>query len=152
VDRQAIFDRVVGHMLVQNEKSLAMIEDRLLCRYRGPRNLRCGIGAIIPDNIFESTMEFSRIAVLLHTPDANTRLREHFEIENSEDIAFLTVLQSIHDSVAVENWMNQFEVFAKTYNLRWTWDADAVIEERSRVCGSSIDIREGQDAPAGAKL
>jgi len=139
MDRQAIFDRVVGHMLVQGEKSTATTQGAgsNACKYRGPRKLRCGIGAIIPDELYTSSMECKGITTLLLT---RPLLRKYFEVKNDFDSLFLNSLQRIHDTIKVEAWMWTFREFAIQNGLRWTWDADAVIEERSRCHGSPSGV------------
>jgi len=133
MDRQKLFDQAVEHMLVQGEISAQGVAASGLpaCKYRGPRQLRCGIGGIIPDAMYHPRMENVAIKALVwSTCDLayEKELAEYFGVENQQDANLLEAIQSIHDSCSPKSWMEAFEKVAKDYGLRWTWDADAVLE------------------------
>lgn len=50
---QKIFNKVVQHLHDQKEPSI----ENGNCKYRGPNNLKCAIGALIPDSSYDPKME-----------------------------------------------------------------------------------------------
>lgn len=111
IDRQDIFNRIVGHARSQNAK--AVFSDNT-CRYRVPNStLKCFIGCLIPDEKYNPSMEGG----LGYNPEQifDAIFGSH-EI-NREDYFFLKCLQSIHDVYPVSKWELKFTQFSKNYNL-----------------------------------
>ncbi len=55
--RQEVFDTVARHLLTQRKKSYCMRNGRQACLYRGPHGLRCAVGVLIPDELYDEKME-----------------------------------------------------------------------------------------------
>lgn len=105
---QDIFDKVAKHLLTQNAKSE---NAEGMCMYRGPGELRCAAGWIIPDNLYNSKMETRRMyAVFSDFP----KVAEYLGRENSE---LVQRLQDVHDQEPVEYWPTALKVVAEKFEL-----------------------------------
>ncbi len=106
MDAQEIFDTVARHLLKQRERS----GSKANCRYRCQSGLKCAVGILIPDDVYEATMENNAVSgLLLYWSNKFSHLRP-YEI-------LLQKLQSIHDSCEVDDWMGQLYSVAKNFNL-----------------------------------
>lgn len=52
MDKQAIFDRVVTHLLTQKRRSVTITGGVRTCMYRAPNGDMCAIGCLIPDDVY----------------------------------------------------------------------------------------------------
>ena len=59
---QEIFDRVVEHLAQQKKRSMY---DKDTCAYRSEDGLKCAIGALIPDEYYDSEFEEKNISTLI---------------------------------------------------------------------------------------
>lgn len=71
---QSIFNRIWKRTREQGKRSLEQVQSlgrpgtsSLTCRYRGVGGLKCGIGHVIPDEIYDPQMEGQRVGILLAT-------------------------------------------------------------------------------------
>ena len=119
--KQEIFDQVVRHARQQGEKAMS---DG--CFYRQPgSNLRCFIGALIPDSLYDPKMEHTRITGLITMNCFGEipfpKLAEYILPEDinlrEQAVYFLLELQDIHDGWSVENWEREFQRFADRWEL-----------------------------------
>ncbi len=109
---QQIFDTVARHLHQQRGRSV----DGVQCLYRGPGDLKCAVGCLIPDELYTPDMEGHPIIILL---GRNKDLRNLF----GTGVMLLSSLQTTHD--AVNNWNtdnrfarpNELRVIAHTYKL-----------------------------------
>jgi hypothetical protein len=108
--RQEIYNKVATHLLAQNEVSKNELGR---CLYRGPRGLKCGIGVLIPDDVYDPCCENTAADQLHH------RLSGEFcrSIGTRRDGAFLCGLQAIHDNWQPQDWANKLREFALVYSL-----------------------------------
>jgi len=99
MNNQEIFDRVAKHLLQQNCVAVTSFG----CAYRGYKNTKCAIGALIPDDIYDPDMEGNDIISLLNKYPSIKNLFE------GVDKTFLDKLQQCHDSIVrlnVDNIMD----------------------------------------------
>ena len=61
MNAQEIFDKVMGHLRKQGERS---INNNDACLYRGPGSLQCAIGCLIPDELYSSQMERLSLSIV----------------------------------------------------------------------------------------
>lgn len=111
--QQEILNKVVAHMRAQS--AVAVTHDGQCC-YRVPDSeLRCAIGALIPDDIYSPAFERRTIAVLLeHDYPA---LKSHFD---GMDIDFLCALQNAHDeSKTTDEWVAGTKFQCEKRGLTW---------------------------------
>ena len=106
---QEVFDKVATHLLTQNRKSINEEETGNACKYRGPNGLKCAAGILIPDDIYNSSMENVIIgAVLRKTP----KLAPLMPFTN-----LLNNLQEIHEWEEVQNWKTELQKLAVSHKL-----------------------------------
>lgn len=122
MDKQKIFNQVVEHLNRQAEKSVRYDSTGNMtgCYYRHPDNpnLRCAIGGIIPDELYDSAMDADSMGeridrVLIN----NVKLLRYFNCKNQQDIHFLLGLQIIHDKFEVHEWKKMLISFARSERL-----------------------------------
>jgi hypothetical protein len=112
VDRQAVYRRVRDHLLKQGRRSW---DGGLGCLYRGPGGLKCAVGALIPDELYDPKIEHAAcdemrvIRVLRKIPG--------MEDVSNEDAGFLRGLQSIHDRDDPDEWEESLGDFAREHGL-----------------------------------
>lgn len=115
---QDIFDKVVNHLLTQNQKSKDYLKYRddakpiLTCTYRSLLDdntiLKCAIGCLVPNDKYSESFEGKSIASLI----------EHLNlfIEPTR-LDLLIHLQTIHDNRSVREWQSSLEDLADTFYL-----------------------------------
>lgn len=117
MDRQAVFNRVVNHLLNQNQHCRSEISG--VCRYReikGSTTFRCAIGALIPDDRYDSAFEG---ALLIDCPEIRHLLQELFGPLDEKDRRLLYALQAAHDSFDVKFWPAQLFAIAVREGLEY---------------------------------
>lgn len=121
MDRQTIYQTVRNHLLWQGAKSE---EAGGACLLRGPQKQKCAIGILIPDALYEPSMEGeSEPELLLSTHPALRDLLGMGPVydaagRRSDDIRFLTELQDIHDRTDPCNWAEALSAMAVSWKLR----------------------------------
>lgn len=146
--KQDLFDRVVAHLRKQGEKAVSMQGS---CRYRTASGLQCGIGGIIPDDMYDYTFENKPIGALMeYALKGFTGINLHFPNFNEDfwkwlalDRQFTTELQRLHDCKAVYEWEDALLRLAGRHQLIYTLpDTDVMI---SAIPGG-IDALDGADS------
>lgn len=109
---QEIFDRVSNHLLTQKKQALS--EDGK-CAYRSNNGLKCAVGCLIPDELYDSNLENNMVS------DIKTTLEKSLGVEElgDKDLEFLDVLQFIHDCEFPDNWDFSLREFADDWNLNF---------------------------------
>lgn len=108
---QQVFDAVCVHLAQQGERS--KLSDTPAapsfagCLYRGPRGLRCAVGALIRDHEYDPITEGQPVSCAW-LPE---RLAPHTML--------LFRLQRVHDTWATEDWPIMLEQVARDYELRF---------------------------------
>ena len=81
------------------------------CVYRGPRNLRCAVGHMIPDAVYIEDIEDCRAAHLVRN---FPQLASHLLLEPD----FLEELQTVHDEAkSPDDLQHRLLAFAIAHNL-----------------------------------
>ena len=63
---QEIFDTVAKHLFTQGCRSAELDEDpHSACLYRGPEGRMCAVGVLIPDELYNTDMEFQNAVYLI---------------------------------------------------------------------------------------
>lgn len=92
ISNQEAFDKVARHLLTQKRKSIG---SKGGCCYRTNEGLRCAIGCLIPDELYDRRLEGFYVS----------ELRELLrKIINNPHMGLLSELQHIHDQREVEDW------------------------------------------------
>lgn len=128
---QTAFDAVVSH--ARKQRVRAVTDTGQFCRYRTEEGLRCFIGALIPDEVYEKSMEGIGV-------DAFLGNKEGIGFDNHDvmalfagtDIDLLYRLQRIHDvgmngmhaDLIPKEWEREFSFLAERFNLEYTPPGD----------------------------
>jgi len=105
---QEVLDTVAAHLLKQGAKSLA--SDGKHRSYRGEGDLRCPVGALIPDEAYSLKLENQTIETLLERGRCLQHLSEHRFL--------LKELMYAHDVCPVEAWPRRLRGVAKLRGLK----------------------------------
>ena len=108
---QELFDKVVAHARSQREKA---VNEEGSCLYRGPRGLKCFIGALIPDDKYTPELEGRSGG----GPIVGKVWGLNLEVPGQKDLSYK--LQEIHDISPIVSWENEFELIAAAFNLTYT--------------------------------
>ena len=115
--KQKVFDIVKDHLLTQNAKSTAPpinYSNDGYCLYRSNNNLKCAIGCLIPDELYNPELEYHDVkSILALSPKLQNYFSDTFGYATDEDDDFLDLLQHIHDIDSVEFWARSLKDFAQ---------------------------------------
>ncbi len=107
---QFLFNKAVRGLLKQGCKSVS--DDR--CEYRGPNDLRCGVGMVMPNACYSQDMEGQSIEYLQRNyPERLAR----FGI-GEDNVSLLGAIQGVHDREDVDAWPTKFKALATDYGLK----------------------------------
>jgi len=102
---EEIFDAIIKHLVVQNERSESFSEeyvDNNSCSYRGENNYKCAIGCIINDKFYDEVIEGSTAdvdEVILAIQNSNPDL----DINGDMQTLFM-LMQNLHDKIKPDFW------------------------------------------------
>lgn len=100
-----MIDRVIKHA----RKGVKSVNCHGMCKYRGPHNSRCFIGALIPDERYTPCMESVNIA-----GEHARFIREAAGISEEQEILAIR-LQKIHDNYHAGLWLTQLRHLRRQY-------------------------------------
>lgn len=106
-DKQQMFNIAVEGIIKQGKASMDEMNRR--CKYRGIDNCKCAVGHLIPDNLYDPSMEGQTVSLI---------------IEENIHIEFLRSLQSCHDHTAGYKKEDNY-LFLKEFKRRITNFAEA---------------------------
>lgn len=108
---QELFDKVVNHLLTQNERAGEFGH----CFYRAADGKKCAIGCLIPAHRYEPRIESVPVSELLdHAPQIfPPRVREVLQ----HNRCFAEELVGLHDHTAVRLWPDALLALAQEYEL-----------------------------------
>ena len=115
---QAVFDKVVKHLLTQNRRS----KGKRGCAYRGKDGAMCAVGCLISDKAYDPEIEGHSVYYL--------RVQENLAKSGvpiySKMKALLTNLQYLHDECPTDLWKTDLQNLAKQHNLTWKDEHEAL--------------------------
>jgi hypothetical protein len=114
MNNQEAFDKVAEHLLKQMRKSLNI--DRGRCVYRNKDGLKCAIGALIPDELYDHKMEYMGVDRLIF--NFHNELQPLFA---DVSISLLQDLQDVHDDVSPDHWYRRLEGVADAWGLEFRY-------------------------------
>lgn len=83
---QKIFDKVATHLQKQGRRAL---DKDGVCVYRGEEGAKCAVGALIPDELYDSKVEGVTVAGIPRHDDTE---------EDARKLVLLSRLQRVHDN------------------------------------------------------
>lgn len=111
MNNQEVFDTVAKHLLTQKQISANLAA----CLYRGHSGLKCAIGCLIPDELYDPAMDDS---------SSNTGIEETLcefpqirTLFNGVDERLLSELQLLHDQFDVSEWIDRLRSITRKYIL-----------------------------------
>ncbi|NBX18974.1 MAG: hypothetical protein EBR09_16615 [Proteobacteria bacterium] len=114
MNNQEAFEMAVKHLRKQGCCSQRVgrfeLEGTATCMYR-MNGLKCAIGALIPDEVYQESFEGTGIRILLRTEPT---INELFKKVNTN---LLENLQEVHDNREVKEWEESLEKLAEFYGL-----------------------------------
>jgi hypothetical protein len=119
MNTQEIFNFVVKHLIEQGRPS---VDGRGNCVYRSPEGSMCAVGCLIPDEIYDESMESQSIYDLVTIQNRN------FPDYIADQISILDRLQTCHDFASIEydatdktkylqRLSNRLQIIAESFNL-----------------------------------
>jgi hypothetical protein len=114
MDTQQAFEMAVKHLRKQGCRSgrVRPFNGSMNCLYRLPEsNLKCAVGALIPDELYQQSFEGTSIVGLIDTFDDLNSLFKDVNLKLLED------LQNVHDNSEVTNWENELKELSIVYKL-----------------------------------
>ena len=130
---QEVFDIVAKHLLTQNKRSEIRTGIGIRCAYRTEEGLKCAVGVLIPDDIYDREMEGRAVRKLVERCPEVSFLRRNIKI--------LSDLQFTHDNFLPSRWRNQLEIIAKDYKLD-----DKILHVRRRTDTRRIPSQDESDS------
>ena len=95
-----IFYKVHKHLLKQHEKSESMEAG---CQYRSDNGLRCAVGCLMTDDIYDSSLEGSNLKDIRVRQALTPIVGVNYELRLLK-LNLLQRLQEVHDNEPVEHW------------------------------------------------
>ncbi len=112
--KQEVFNKVVRHLLTQNEWAMMINEIGVeKCMYLTPTGLKCAVGCLITDNAYHPSLENQSVSA----DEVQQALLRSGIVLGDNDLSLLRVLQIIHDLKAPYLWRHELCEAAKKYNL-----------------------------------
>lgn len=106
---QEVFDKVAEHLLTQHRQSLLSSGK---CAYRGENGLMCAAGCLIPDDLYDLSMECLDWEQLVK----NKFIPEH------QHYNLIDNLQYVHDSFFPIGWKAKLREIAFEFDLEFKFD------------------------------
>lgn len=114
---QEIFDKSVGALLKQNKVSIGESG----CYYKTSCGLRCAVGHLIPDEMYNPKMESINVMGLLgRFPELKPfMVAEDLQVPIAHSL--LNRLQFVHDALSTTVWKEEYQKLAKMLELNWNF-------------------------------
>lgn len=104
---QEVYNIVAQHMLKQNAKSITVLPNGSIgCAYRGRDELKCAAGCLIPDEVYNCSIEDTTWFNLVKDHDFPERHK-----------ILICDLQRIHDNYEPDCWRKHLIDLASTHSL-----------------------------------
>ena len=115
---QAVFDKVVKHLLTQKRRS----ESNRGCAYRGKDGDMCAVGCLISDKAYDPEIEGHSV---FHLRVQETLAESGVPTYNKMKF-LLADLQYLHDECSISLWKTDLRELANHHNLTWKDEHEAL--------------------------
>ena len=110
---QEIYTKVRDHLLTQMKKSQGLLQredhgEYMTCLYYGPDGLKCAVGALIPENMYNPRMEGEGV---------DTDIIKNALDYSEEQKRLLQELQCVHDEHDPDEWQGKLWDVADDFGL-----------------------------------
>lgn len=101
---QETFDMIVKHLAQQGRRSELTGGFAYGCAYRGPDNMKCAVGCLIPDELYDWSLERMSVCAIYANPQQTTfnkvidYLNTLIGADQNTICAFLERMQVAHDT------------------------------------------------------
>lgn len=115
---QALFDRMVNALTLQNAVSVSNNGRTSNCMYRGDNGNKCAVGHLIPDHMYSRDMDtgMSVSTLLSNFPELQDYLLAD-DLPYEGSVNFLADMQCTHDQAPVYMWPQRFQDIADRFGL-----------------------------------
>ena len=104
---QEVFDKAAYHLLTQKQRSVNQYNK---CMYRGDGGKMCAVGVLIPDELYDDSMEHCTVESILDG---------HYDLEFLKPhVTILDELQVVHDHKDPRMWLSCLNTLAVKYKLK----------------------------------
>lgn len=107
--KQETYDTIVAHLRKQGRKAT---DDHGMCCYRADDGLKCAVGCLIPDDLYDEGMEAMSVV--------GSPIYEIVCVRLDHDLQLCGDMQDVHDEWEVERWEIGFRGVAEAHNLTYT--------------------------------
>lgn len=119
MNTQELFDKVAGHLLAQNERSLGASGR---CKYRGMEGKMCAIGCLIDGDHYDVGLE----GQCSDDKDVEAAIAGSIGREITQpERRMLRELQRVHDNEEIVDWPFALKQVADKYGLEFHYDVKA---------------------------
>lgn len=119
--QQEVFTKVATHMLTQRKRATDTGPGwESPCRYRTDSGLMCAVGCLVPDAVYDHSMEgqiLPGVIDLAYEGSLPGPLAEFVKTDLEPHLGLLRTLQQIHDSEPAGDWRYQLQMAAELYRL-----------------------------------
>ncbi|MCP3024976.1 hypothetical protein [Cupriavidus basilensis] len=118
MNAQEIFTKVATHLLTQKQRARG--DGGIGCRYRTNHGLTCAVGCLVPEDLYDASMELTSIdGVIQRAREAELppSLSKFVLTELDPHKDLLAALQWLHDNQPVDAWESHLIRVAKTHRL-----------------------------------
>lgn len=109
---QQIFDKVAEHLLKQNDRCMSA---KSVCSYSGDNGLKCAVGVLIPDELYDRSMEGQSYSSIYGGSLSAALTKGGVDLKLC--IPLLNGLQRLHDHEKVSAWRAALVALAHVFNL-----------------------------------
>jgi len=109
MNNQEAAEKMAYHLGFQNKQSK---DGNGNCLYRGPNELKCALGCLIPDELYESKFDYGGLGLGWN---ACGLINYGPEILRNLDEDLLLYFQIIHDSYSPSEWRNTIQSYMNKF-------------------------------------
>jgi len=107
--KQETFDKVAVHLIKQGKQSVSGYSGG--CAYRGDNGLRCAVGALIPDDLYDDEMDNEGIGIGSLCDENTGPYGPKFPIFPRRLFNLLQALQMAHDECDIDTLDGSFDMY-----------------------------------------
>lgn len=113
LSKQEIFDKVEQHLLSQGKKAKEIMTGK--CKYKTLDNLKCAVGCLIPDELYDPQIEGNKVSLDPTIPIGQILFKAGIPPNDGTIEFMLDDLQRTHDFYSVEEWPTRLKELRAKY-------------------------------------